>query len=161
LKNGGLQILVKMNLKRSIYGPEHKTKRLRSIEVIVNFWKLVGNIGVFLTKTVMCSSRKVVNEIYVLMIFFFLKIHNIKLLQWFWLGNSAVEAGESWTQIFFFKNHDSTNHSKCRYLPNQHIFGFFLVFGIWWTDSVQKLHTSYFVTFQNLIKRRKRSNQFF
>jgi hypothetical protein len=40
-KNGGLQIFVKMDLKCSTYGPEHKTERFRSIEVIVNFWELV------------------------------------------------------------------------------------------------------------------------
>jgi hypothetical protein len=30
-----------MDLKCITYGPEHKTERLRSIEVIVNFWELV------------------------------------------------------------------------------------------------------------------------
>jgi hypothetical protein len=30
-----------MNLKCSTYGPEHKTERLRSIGVIVNFWEPV------------------------------------------------------------------------------------------------------------------------
>jgi hypothetical protein len=30
-----------MDLKCSTYGPEHKTERFRSIEVIVNFWEPV------------------------------------------------------------------------------------------------------------------------
>jgi hypothetical protein len=65
-KNGGLQIFVKMDLKCSTYGPEHKTERFRSIEVIVNFWELVeiGKIGVFLTKTALCSSGHFVQEIF-------------------------------------------------------------------------------------------------
>jgi hypothetical protein len=47
--NGGLQSFVKRDLKCSIYGPEQKTERFRSIEVIVNFWELVevGKICVF------------------------------------------------------------------------------------------------------------------
>jgi hypothetical protein len=36
-KNYVLQIFVKMDLKCSTYGLEHKTERFRSIEVIVNF----------------------------------------------------------------------------------------------------------------------------
>jgi hypothetical protein len=40
-KNEGLQIFVKMDLKCSTYGPEHKTERFRAIEVIVNFWEQV------------------------------------------------------------------------------------------------------------------------
>jgi hypothetical protein len=40
-KNGGVQIFVKMDLKFSTYGPEHKTERFRSIEVIGNFWEMV------------------------------------------------------------------------------------------------------------------------
>jgi hypothetical protein len=40
-KNGGLQIFVKIDLKCSTYGPEHKTERFWSIEVIGNFWELV------------------------------------------------------------------------------------------------------------------------
>jgi hypothetical protein len=48
-KNWGLQIFVKMYLKCNTFGPEHKTERFRSIEVIVNFWELVevGKIGIF------------------------------------------------------------------------------------------------------------------
>jgi hypothetical protein len=48
-KNEGLQIFVKMDFKCSTYGPEHKTERFRSIEVIVYFWELVeiGKICVF------------------------------------------------------------------------------------------------------------------
>jgi hypothetical protein len=42
-KNYRLQIFVKMDLKCSIHGPEHKMKRLRSIE---DFWKLV-EVGKF------------------------------------------------------------------------------------------------------------------
>jgi hypothetical protein len=30
-----------MDLKCTTYGPEHKTERFRSIEVIVNFWEPV------------------------------------------------------------------------------------------------------------------------
>jgi hypothetical protein len=40
-KNGGLQIFIKMDLKCNTYGPEHKTEKFRSIEVIVNFYELV------------------------------------------------------------------------------------------------------------------------
>jgi hypothetical protein len=42
-KNEGLQIFVKMDLKCSTYGPEHKTERFRVIGVIVNFWEPVEN----------------------------------------------------------------------------------------------------------------------
>jgi hypothetical protein len=51
-KNEGLQIFVKVDLKCSTYGPEHKTERFRSIEVIVNFWEPVevGKNGVFWQK---------------------------------------------------------------------------------------------------------------
>jgi hypothetical protein len=41
MENGGLQFFIKIDLKCSSYGPEHKTERFRSIEVIVNFWELV------------------------------------------------------------------------------------------------------------------------
>jgi hypothetical protein len=49
LEEWGLQIFVKIDLKCSTYGPEHKTERFRTIEVIVNFWELleVGKIFVF------------------------------------------------------------------------------------------------------------------
>jgi hypothetical protein len=55
-KNEGLQIFVKMDLKYSTYGPEHKMERFRSIEVIVNFSELVGKICVFWQKqqTALC-----------------------------------------------------------------------------------------------------------
>jgi hypothetical protein len=35
-KNGGFQIFVRMDLKCSTYGPEHRTERFRSIEVTKN-----------------------------------------------------------------------------------------------------------------------------
>jgi hypothetical protein len=43
-----------MDLKCSSYGPEHKTERFRSIEVIGNFWELVevGKNCVFRTQFV-------------------------------------------------------------------------------------------------------------
>jgi hypothetical protein len=45
----GLQIFIKIDLKCSTYGSDHKTEILRLIEFIVNFWELVevGKIGVF------------------------------------------------------------------------------------------------------------------
>jgi hypothetical protein len=48
----GLQIFVKMKLKLITYSPEHKTKRFRSIKVIVIFggWFKLANLE-FLTKT--------------------------------------------------------------------------------------------------------------
>jgi hypothetical protein len=70
-KNEGLQIFVKKNLKCSTYGPEHKTERFRSIEVIGNFWELVevGKNCVFLTQT-LCSSTQFVKEIFLYLRFY-------------------------------------------------------------------------------------------
>jgi hypothetical protein len=58
-KNGGIQIFVKMDLKCSTYGPEHKTDRFRSIEVIVNFWEVVevGKNVVFDKNTYVLSGK--------------------------------------------------------------------------------------------------------
>jgi hypothetical protein len=50
----------------STYGPEHKTEKLRSNEVIVNIWELVkfGKFVFFDKNSSVCSSGKVVKEIF-------------------------------------------------------------------------------------------------
>jgi hypothetical protein len=68
-----VQIFVKMDLKCSTYGPEHKTERFTSIEVIVNFWEpvKVGKNCIFYQNE-LCSSTQFVKKsfyIYVFMIF--------------------------------------------------------------------------------------------
>jgi hypothetical protein len=150
-KNGGLQIFVKMHLKYSTYGygPEHKTERFRSIEVIVNFWELVeiGKIYVFWQKQLYGLSGKVVKEIFQYSSLydfdFFLGVQKIKLLQKIWPGSSVIVAVQkSWFS--------PTTQSVVTCQINT-FFGFFLVFGTYWTDSVQKLCTLCFQIEKNCL----------